>query len=315
MWDVIYALDASSSMADPIKSAGYQTSKIHAVNEAIVGNLSSGAFPIGSKLGVVAFHAPTKAMGLMVDGSQPMVEETLPLTEVSGLKADSLRATLDSVRVGGATPSGAAITKSVEMLYAKDEGKAKRIKKLIMVTDERSNVGPRPQEVVTEQVAKRVIIDIVAIAKRINASTLDEICRRAGGKFTQLEGLDGLKEALSPGIPVRELGKDTEAIEQAKKLSTALAGMDKSSIQYKQELEKARTLRASLNKRLMQVLMLRDGARGEIQMLVDQLTSGPEGARLSMRQYADRVWKRASEQPQLETIERDLRAAMERLAV
>lgn len=318
MWDLLYAIDASSSMGsshNPRVGPGYV--KIEGVKRGIAQAVLSGAFPFGSRVGVITFHAPTRAMGLLLAGGQEMVEQVLPLTRVDELaKGDSLPASLSKVRVGGATPSGIAIAKGIELLHGQEPPGVRRIKKLVLVTDERSNVGPRPEKVVDERVARQVIIDVVAIGGRTNERTLSELAVRTGGIFTAADTETELVEALRPGISVRELGRDAALIEEARKMAKELsARTDRNSLEFRRTLEAARAERAKVNKRLMELLIMKDASSREIAKLVEQVAGGPGGQKISMKEYAEKVWPRASELPQLERIAAELQQAMDSLAL
>lgn len=316
MWDVLYAIDASSSMGSshrPRKGPEYV--KVEGVKRGIDVAVNSGSYPFGSRVGVITFHAPTRAMGLLLAPGKEMVEQILPLTRVETLKGDVLRNALSKVTVGGATPSGIAIEMGIELLSRDEAEGPRRIKKLILVTDERSNVGPRPETVVNEEAAKRAIIDIVGVGGKTNRKVLSELATRTGGKFTDADSEEELIDALKPSVAVRELGSDARLLEEARSVAQELAGhTDRNTLEFRQILETARKERAKLNKRLMEVLMAEDSSSKEISKLAQDVSAGQEGNRISMREYAERVWPRASEMPQLENIEAELRRVMESLA-
>ena len=313
----MYAIDASSSMGSSHgPKAGKAYVKIEGVKRGITQAVTSGAFPFGSRVGVVTFHAPTRALGLLLASGQEMVEQVLPLTAVEDLaKGEMLQSALSKIQVSGATPSGIAISKGIELLGSDEPSGVKRIKKLVLVTDERSNVGPRPEKVVDERVARQVILDIVAVGGRTNERTLAELASRTGGRFVEADSEAELLEALRPGISVRKLGSDAALIEGAQKSADELSRRDRSSLDFRQTLERARQERAKLNKRLMELLISKDISSREIAKLVEQVSSGPDGQKISMKEYAERVWPRASELPQLEMVEAELRRAMDSLAV
>ncbi len=313
MWDVLYAIDTSSSMGEPVR--GWNSpSKIAAVALAITDAIKGGAFPIGSRVGVITFSAATRAMGLMLSSGQEMTRLLVPLTDSKNLaeKPEVLGAQLGSIRVGGATPSGTAIEKGVEILQ-KGEGAAKRIKKLILVTDERSNVGPRPEKVVDENLARLVILDIVGIGGRMNQEVLGQATMRTGGRFIEVSTEAELKEAMRPAIEIRGLKGDATLIDGAKKMAEALASQrNPNTLEFKQLLERARETRAKLNKRLVEILMLKTSANAQVKELAAKLA---DGKGITMKEYAEKVWPSASELPQLEMIEAELRKTMEALAV
>ena len=313
MWDILYLVDASSSMADSHKSrTGRSFVKIDAVKDSLDSLLLSGAFPFGSRLGVATFQAPTRAGGLLVAGGAEMVKVVLPLTPTLGLTRDLLKGRLDTIRVSGATPSGAAIEEGLRQLYGSADGRMKRIKKLTMITDERSNVGPRPEKVVSDEVATKAIIDVISIGGRINRETLEKVASKTGGKFASVEGADELLDAMNPKIEMMALAGDASLLEESAMASAALEAGKKSgqsSPDYLRALEAVEKVRTKLEKRLREVMMLKSQTESEMNTLASQLDRS-----LPMRDYAKRIWPRASELEQLGKAENELRRSLEKLA-
>ena len=313
MWDIIYAVDASSSMADPHKSPrGTSFVKIDLVRKTIVGLLGPGELPYGSRLGVMIFHAPTTAGGMFLKGGEEMTKMVAPLARVDAQSKESLQAQLSTIRVSGATPTGLAIEEGLRQLYASDDGPVKRIKKLVVITDERSNVGPKPEKVVSDEVAAKAIIDVIAIGSKVNGETLEKVAAKTGGKFMVVESAEELLEGMKPRIDVKGLGVDATLLEDVAKSAEGLEkgkALGVSSMEYRSALDAARQVRARANKRLMEVLMLRSQADAEVKALVARVGEG-----MPMQEYARKVWPRASELDQVEKVEKELRGAMERLA-
>lgn len=313
MWDILYAVDASSSMADTHRSpTGRAFVKVDSVKESLVEILKEGVFPFGSRLGVMTFQAQTRAGGLLLAGGREMVKVVLPLSSTDGLQSQELASKLTAIQVSGATPSGVAIEEGLKQLYAVDDGKVRRIKKLVMITDERSNVGPKPERVVNDDVAVKAIIDVIAIGGKVNRETLEKVASKTGGKFTAVEGADELRGAMRPRIETRGLGVDANLLEDASKAARELEStksMGTSSMEYRQALDVARQVRARANKRLMEVLMLKSQSQAEVDALASQASKG-----LPMKDYAKRVWPRAAELEQVAKVENQLRGAMNKLA-
>ena len=314
MWDILYAIDASSSMADTHRSPrGTSFVKIDLVWKTIASLVDGGLLPFGSKLGVMTFQAPTRAGGIMLKGGGEMTKMAVPIAPIEAMTKDSVTAKLSTVQVGGATPSGIAIEDGLKRLYAADDGPVKRIKKLVMITDEKSNVGPKPEKVVTDEVAVRAIIDVIAIGSKINRETLEKVAAKTGGKFMVVESAEELLQAMRPRIDVRGLGVDAALLDDVGKAEKGLGegrALGISSMEYRQALDVARQVRARANKRLMEVMMLRSQADADVKLLVSQLEKG-----MPMQDYARRVWPRASELDQAEKVEKELRGSMDRLAV
>ena len=209
MWDIIYAVDASSSMADSHRSTkGTSFVKIDLVRKAIVDLLGGGVIPYGSRLGVFTFNAPTRAGGLLLMGGVEMWKSVVPFTMIYGLTLDGVAEKLAAIQVAGATPTGLAIEEGLKQLYAADDGPLRRIKKLVMITDEKSNVGPRPERVVDDEAAGKAIIDVIAIGGKINREALEKLTAKTGGKLFVVESYEGLLGAIKPRMDVKGLGVD-----------------------------------------------------------------------------------------------------------
>ena len=315
VWDVLYAVDASSSMSEPLR--GWTShSKISAVALAITEAIKAGAFPVGTRVGVITFSAATRAMGLLLSGEQDMTRLVVPLTNAEELtkNPEVLGVQLGAIHVGGATPTGTAIEKGVQILHG-DQSALKRIKRLILVTDERSNVGPKPEKVLDKNLAKLVIVDIVGIGGKMNREILEQAAQRTGGRFAQVSTETELKEALTPAIKISELKADAPLIDEARKVAAELASKhDTNTLEFKQLLEHARETRAKLNKRLVEVLMLKSSSSSKVNEFASKLAEGPERKGISMKEYAEKVWPVASELPQLEATEANLRKAMDAIA-
>jgi hypothetical protein len=313
VWDILFAVDASSSMADSHKSeSGTSFVKIALVTQTIANLLNGGELPYGSRLGVMTFQAPTRMGGMFLAGSKEMTKVVVPLTPIREMTRGWFEGRLATIAVSGATPSGIAIEEGLKVLYAAQDGPVRRIKKLVMITDERSNVGPRPEKVVDDGVAARAIIDVIAIGGKVNRETLEKVAAKTGGKFMVVESAEELLAAMKPRIDVPGLGVDQGLLSDVKRAELELErgrALGTGSMEYRQALEGARGVRARANKRLMEVMMLRAQADSDVRVLASQLEKG-----MPMVDYARRVWPRASELDQAEKVEKELRAAMERLA-
>lgn len=91
MWDILYAIDASSSMADEHRSPrGTSFVKIDFGRETIVGLLGGGQLPFGSRLGVMTFQAPTRLGGMFLKGGEDMTRTVIPIAPVEALAKESM---------------------------------------------------------------------------------------------------------------------------------------------------------------------------------------------------------------------------------
>ena len=261
---------------------------------------------------MLTFQAQTKAGGMFLSGDQEMVKTVVPLTRTEVITKEGLESKLATIRVSGATPTGEAIEGGLKELYGGDEGEVRRIKKMVVITDEKSNVGQRPEKVVNDEVARRAIIDIIAVGGKVSRGAYEKIASKTGGRFWVAVEPDDLVQAMKPRVEMKGLGVDQGLLDDVAKAASRLESSRKageSSFEYRQALEWARLLRAKANKRLMEVLMLKSRSEAEVKTLAAQA-----GKELPMGEYAKRVWPRASELEQVGKVEKELRDATEKLA-
>jgi von Willebrand factor type A domain len=310
MWDVLYAIDASSSMADKRKSrSGLTYSKIESVKQAIVDVVQAGSIPPGCRLGVMAFRAPTKAKGLLLDSSQGKVQQVQSLTPVEDLRGNqaALASRLSWIQVGGATPTTDGLEGAFELLYAAKEDGPKRIKKIVLVTDEKSNVGPKPEVMLDANVVRRAMVDVVAIGRRTHNEAFQALTAKTGGRFTIVDDQSELREALDPRIPPIGEPKPEPILGEAMRILTILELTSQTSASYDGVFEAARAVRERLEKRLKQVSMVEEQTKGEFNIMVSQMGTGDAAFKTSMKSYADRVWPRASEILRLQATEAEIK--------
>lgn len=312
MWDILYVVDASSSMAEAYGAKGESFVKMESVKRSLEELIRQKAFPFGSRVGLITFNARTRAGGMFLAGDQEMVREIVPLADAGSMGRDALDAQLAKIEVSGATPTGEGIEGGLKALYAADDGPVKRIKKLVVITDERSNVGPKPEKVVNDEVAAKAIIDIIAVGGKVNRGAYEKVAAKTGGRFAVVEGAGSLFDAMSPAMEKVGLGDDRALLEEAAKAAQRLEASRKSgtnSMEYRQALEWARMTRARVNKRLMEVLILKEGSEKIVKELAAQAQAG-----LPMKDYAAEVWPKASQMEQIREVESRLKGAMEKLA-
>ncbi|MDE1854244.1 MAG: VWA domain-containing protein [Thaumarchaeota archaeon] len=316
MWDILYAIDASTSMGEDYKpGSGPSFVKIEAVKQGIIQTVGSAKLPFGTRVGVMGFRAPTKAMGMMVDSSQEMVQEALPLTPVTDLSVNQalLRDSLDSLKVGGATPTGEGLRRAVDMLYATPDERSKRIKKVVMVTDAKSNVGPKPEQVLDAKLARRAMVDIIAIGTAVDTKAFQDFASRTGGKLTFVNDAAGIMAALDPRIPYAESPGPDPLLDEAGRVAAVLRATDKSAASYKGILAAAGAVRMKLEQKIQDVVSLEGQTRGDVDLVVSAATNDPKWPVMSMREYSDRVWSRAADLAKLEALEASYRRAVKSL--
>ena len=312
MWDLLYAIDASASMADTHRAPrGSSFVKMDLVTETIGGFLTSGLLPFGSRIGVMTFQAPTKAAGMFLKGGTEMTKMVVPIARIDAMTRDEIGSKLAAVQTGGATPSGLAIEEGLRQLYAVGDGPIRRIKKLVLITDEKSNVGPKPERVVGSGEAARAIIDVIAIGSKVNRDALEVVAARTGGKFMRADSAEELSEAMMPRIEVRGVGAYAEVLARVNRSELELENgrrLGTGSKEYREALERARQVRLMASKRLTEVTMVKGQSDAELRMLVSHLDR-----EMPMQEYARRVWPTAADLDQAEKVEKDLSRAMDLL--
>jgi von Willebrand factor type A domain len=222
----------------------------------------------------------------------------------------TLRGGLDSITVGGATPTGDALQKAVEFLHAAPEERSKRIKKVILVTDANSNVGPKPQEILDANFVRRAIVDVVSIGGGADAKTFEALTSKTGGKFVVVNDTGSLARALDPRIPYSEGGAPIPLLAEAERVSTVLKSTDKAAPSYSGLAAAAEAVRQRMAQKLQEVVSLEGQARGDLDMVVSAATSDPKWPKMSMREFADRVWSRGADLARLQGLEASYRRGM-----
>ena len=313
MWDVLYAVDASTSMGEEGRApSGGSYVKIRAVKEGIQQVVKGFPLPYGSRVGVMGFRAPTKARGMMLDTSKGRSQKVLPLTSVSELLArpDFLRDSLDSMVVGGATPTGEGLRAAVDMLYEVSDGPRRRIKKVVLVTDDKSNVGPKPDDVLDQKLMRRVILDVVAIGKVNDRKVFEKLASRSGGKLSMVTKATDLALALDPRIPYTDIGAPSPLLAEAERIAAVLNATEKSAPSYDGLVAAAAAVRAKLGAKVQETVSLEGQARGDFDLVLSAAMNDPKWPVMSMKEFADRVWSRGAELSRLQTVEERFRTAM-----
>lgn len=317
MWDVLYAIDASTSMGGEAKPrTGPPYVKMEAVKEGITQVVKALPFPYEARVGVIGFSAPTKALGMMVDSKQDIVQEAQVLTPVSKLRGDlaGLTEALNKIRVGGATPTGEAMQRAADLLRQDSGERRPRIKKMVVVTDEKSNVGPRPAEILDADLVKRAMVDVVAIGGPADRKSFERIASRTGGKFAQVNTAPELSVALNPGIPYSDPLPPNPLLSEAERVAEVLKGTDKNSASYQGMVSAGAAVRERLMAKLQETISVEGQARGDADLVVSAAMGDPKYPTMSMREYADRVWSRCAELSRLQILEEAYRAAIASLS-
>ena len=313
MWDVLYAVDASTSMGKPSKLRGAVGEvKVEAVKKGILQVASVSQLPYGARVGVMAFRAPTKEMGMMVDSTQVTTQRLLPLTPIQDLRAkpDILRGALDAMKVGGATPTGEGLKAAVEMLHDSLAGAERRIKKAVLVTDDKSNFGPRPESVINAELVRRAIIDVVAVEKVRDREVFEALAARSGGRLRVVTDALGLRSARDPLIPDSEPGEPDPLVEEAQRVAKVLELTDRSAPSYRGLLTAAAAVRAKLEQKLRNATTLEGAAMADVDLVVNSAVNDPKWPRMSMKEFADRVWSNSADLAKLQALKDSYRRAI-----
>ena len=315
MWDILYLVDASTSMGEASKLRGAAGEpKIKLVKNAIV-RLSTGPLlPYGSRVGVMAFRAPTKAFGMMVDTKQAMIQEPLQLTPVQELRVhpEILTRALDSMIVGGGTPIGDGLKAAAEMLHRFGEP-GTRIKLTRLVTVGKSNFGPRPESLLESGLARKTIVNLVAVEKASDKRAFETLAARTGGKFSLAGDVPGLVTALDPRIPYIDAGEPDPLIVEAERVSKVLRMTDKSSPSYKGLVLAVDAVREKLGRKLRDLVTLEAGAIADLNSVVKAAQSDPKWPRMSMKEFADRVWSTGADVSKFQAQKDALKRALDSL--
>ena len=315
MWDILYVIDASTSMGEPVKLQGGEgLTKVEVVKRGMMQVLASSAFPFDSRVGVMGFSAPTKAMGMMVDEKKDMVQKIIPLTNILEIKRDParFRGSLDTLAIGGATPTGEGLRAAVEQVHEDSEGR-KRIKKIILVTDERSNVGPKPETILDARLVRRTIADVVTLGAAVDKKTFEALTARSGGKFTIVYDVPSLVSALNPRIPYTEDVPVNPLLAEAERVASVLKTTSKTDASYQGLAAAAAAVRQRVEVKLQEVISLEGQARADLDLVVSAATSDPKWPTMSMREFADRVWSRGADLEKMQAIEAGCREAIQSL--
>ena len=312
MWDILYLIDASASMGGPSKLKGSKGEpKIEVVKKAIAQVAAGHLLPYGSRVGVMAFRAPTKALGMMVDTKQAMIQEPLQLTPIQQLQAVPGRLTeaLNSLQIGGGTPTGEGLRAAVEMLHRADNLGA-RIKLTTLVTDGKSNFGPTPESRLEAGLARKAIINSVAVEKTSDRGTFETLAARSGGKFSLAGDVPTLVSALDPRIPYAGVGEPDPLIGEAERVSRILKMTDKSSPSYGGLVLAAEAVRQKMDRRLRDLTALEGEAATALDSVVKAALNDPKWPRMSMKEFADRVWSTGADLSKFQAQKYAFRRAM-----
>jgi Mg-chelatase subunit ChlD len=311
MWDILYAVDASTSMGEP-SSVGGGELKVEAVKKGIQHVVSGPAFPHGSRVGVMAFRAPTKAMGMIVDSKQEMTQRVLPLTLISELHDNPviLRDALDTMKVGGATPTGEGLKAAVETVHDVPDDGHKRIKKVILVTDEKSNFGPKPESILDGKLVRRAIVDVVAIEKAGDRKAFEMLTSRSGGRLTVVNDAATLALALDPKIPYTQGRQGIPLIDEAERVLNTLKVTDREGPSYRGLVMAVAAVRTKTGQRLQETVALVGEARADLDLAVAAAVNDPKWPTMSMKEFADRVWSKGADLAKLQDLEDAYRKAI-----
>lgn len=313
LWDVLYAVDASASMRDSFKpKSGKPFVKVEGVKEGIRQVMRAVPFPFESRVGVVAFRAPTKTLGMVLDSRRDIIQDLTGLVPASRLSSDldAFQQKLDRLEVGGGTPTGEALLRGVQMLNSGVPETRPRIKKLVMVTDDKSNVGAKPETTLDAKLVRTVIVDVVSIGSTRDRRTFELLASRTGGKFSQVSTPTELAMALDPRIPYLKRPAPNPILEEAERVAEVLKETGEGSASRAGIEAAVGAVRERLEQKLQEAISLEGQARGELDMVVTAAMKDPKWPKMSMREYADRVWSRGADLSRFQTAAEDYRRAL-----
>lgn len=186
MWDLIYVVDASESMNHNFN--GTDRPKIDVVKGALIALIEAKGFQERARIGVTIFQAPTFAGGMILKGG-PMSKIIVPLTELNLMGENEIKS-IRSIRPEGATSTGVGISQGFEQLT--DNAREKRI---IVITDAKSNVGPKLDNVVRSK--GHIVIDFIVMGIK-RPKSLEKVANLTGGHFMTTDNINEFNGMMKP---------------------------------------------------------------------------------------------------------------------
>jgi hypothetical protein len=215
------------------------------------------------------------------------------------------------MKVGGATPTGEALKRGVEVLHSGPDAAHRRIKRLVLVTDEKSNVGPKPEAILDPALVRSAIVDVVAIGSGADRKTLGALASRTGGRFVQVSTAPELAVALNPKIPYSDPPVPIPVIDEASRVFELLKSTDRKAASYQGVAAAARAVTAKLEQRLQETSSLVGQARADLDLVISAAMRDPKWPSMSMKEYSERVWSRGADLSKLQEVEDRYRRALQ----
>ena len=183
----------------------------------------------------------------------------------------------------------------------------------MLVTDDKSNFGPKPEAMFDAEMVRRAIVDVVAIQKAGDVKWFQTLASRSGGKLMVVEDAGGLSAALDPKIPyASELPVDPLIVE-AGRIAEVLKMTAKGDSSHQGLSAAAGAVRRRLEQKLQETVALEGQARADLDQVVSAATRDPKYPVMSMKEFADRVWARGADVAKMQGYEGAFRRALKLL--
>jgi hypothetical protein len=317
LWDIIYAFDYSESMGKEQKSrAGEKFRKIDEAVGALTAGTVTAALPPSSRVAVIGYMADEEGRHPRPPNERVRLFKPLtPLDDfLSGIA--ELRERLISAKCVGATPAGSMMEASLNLFYEKTPGTSgvpPTIKRLIVVTDEYSNIGPEPAEVLRRGGGK-LILDVAVIGSPRAQAKWSELAKLTGGKCTLVDGASELARAMTPDIPPPPNYACSELLTAVSDYPS-LAKEATDPLRMEELARVARDSRSKLSVRLAEVKAELSESRKRLEALLAEEKAKPRASMSAMSDYAKAVWPEFSRVSAIEDCERRLRDALDKLGL
>ncbi len=296
--------------------AGERFRKIDQAVEALTAGAVTASLPPSSRLAVIGYMADEE--GRHPRPPNERVKLFKPLTPLNDFLSGiaELRERLVSAKCVGATPAGSMIEASIDLFYEKTpqaSGAPPTIKRLIAVTDEYSNIGPEPGEVLRKAGGK-LILDIVVIGSPKAHAKWSKLAALTGGNCTLVDGARELARAMTPDIPPPPKYACSELLATVSDYPS-LAKEDANPLRREELAHAARDSRSKLSVRLAEVESELYESRKKLDALFAEENAKSRESMSSMSDYAKAVWPEFSRLNAIEDCERRLRDALDKLGL
>ncbi|MEM0121467.1 MAG: hypothetical protein QW688_08535 [Thermoprotei archaeon] len=239
------------------------------------------------------------------------VRPILGLTSLGDVRSSwgEVEAELRGLGCVGATPSGVALRAAFSLAQGVLAGGGlSRFFRVVVVTDEYCNVGPRPDGVVPG-FGGRVIVDVVLLGGGKHEKAWRSVVEPTGGSCVVVSSPELLVKALTPRLPSSGGYVCSEDLGGLEALRAPSGEAD--SLAVAGRMADLRALRSRLARRLSEAAYTSLAERKALEEASQLFREG----KLSMWEYAQRAWPSARTLSEAERCADALRKAIEELGV